>query len=124
MKRSRRRTKSVDSAVQFTGAAETEGSGESIASHACSVAVPDSVTTMQFVHAFSALRIISVLAVMLALSVLAALLWVFLGQSTWALPESRSQAQRVGSEMLVDVLVLAMEGVMFAVWLVGSWMWL
>jgi len=92
--------------------------------HPQSAAGPDTLATIQFVHAFSPLRILAVLAVLLALSVLAALLWIFLGKSGWAgMTESREKAERVGSAMAVGGLALALEGVGFLAWVVGSWMW-
>jgi hypothetical protein len=61
---------------------------------------------------------------MLALSVLAAMLWIFLGVSAWAnMSETRGRAERVGSGMAIGGLVLAVEGVMFGAWVVSSWMW-
>jgi len=83
-----------------------------------------SMTTIQFVHAFSPMKVLLALALLLALSVLAALLWIFVGQSAWALSDGRARAERVGSGMLVGGMVAGVEGVVFAAWIVGSWMWL
>lgn len=88
-------------------------------------ALRDYLTTVQFVHAFSALKILVVAGLMLALSVLAALLWVFEGKSVMVVaPEGRSRAERVGPGMLVGLMALGVEGVLFAVWVLGSWAWL
>jgi hypothetical protein len=95
--------------------------------HSLSTANPplsSHLTTIQFVHSFSPFRILGVLGIMIALSVLAALLWIFLGVSAWTnMSEVRGRADRVGSGMAVGGLVLAVEGVIFGAWVVGSWLW-
>jgi hypothetical protein len=75
--------------------------------------------TLQFIHSFSLLRIILALSVSVLLSVAAALLWIFLGQS--ARLDTRSRGERVGPGVLIAVLVLLVEMVVFAGWVVGSW---
>jgi hypothetical protein len=87
---------------------------------------PDSITTIQFIHSFSLFRILSVLALVLALSLLAPLLWIFLGDSVWGAwtaSEGRGRADRVGSAMLVGGLVLGVQAVAFLGWVGGSWLW-
>lgn len=124
----RHRAKSLDADSQLPSGNANEYDDKDSATpsplHPHSTSFPDTLTTIQFVHSFSAIRIISVLALMLVLCVLAPLLWIFLGESAWALPESRSRAERVGSGMLMGGLVLGIEAVLFVVWVVGSWAWL
>ncbi|KAF2445492.1 hypothetical protein P171DRAFT_520269 [Karstenula rhodostoma CBS 690.94] len=74
------------------------------------------VTTVQFVHAFSPFKMVTVLVVMLAVAVAAAVLYIFLGNS--------ERAEKVTPGMLVGVLAGGVEGVVFAAWVVGSWLWL
>lgn len=82
------------------------------------------VTTVQFVHAFSPFKMLTVLVVMLALAVAAAVLYIFLGNSVWRGQEARERAEKVTPGMLVGVLAGGVEGVVFVAWVVGSWMWL
>jgi hypothetical protein len=83
----------------------------------------DTLTTIQFTHSFSPLRIIFALATILTLSVLAALLWIFLGNSAWNLPDWRGRSERVGPGMAIGVLAVILQMVVFVAWLVGSWLW-
>jgi hypothetical protein len=78
------------------------------------------ITTIQFVQAFSALRIVTALALMLVLSVAAALLWVFLGSPGTGIRtgEERQRTDRVGSAMAIRILVLLLESMGF-----GAWVW-
>ena len=82
--------------------------------------LPDSLTTIQFIHTLSVPRILSALSLMLALSIAAALLWIFLGPggTGWRTAVDRQRSERVGSGMGVGVLVLLVEGVGF-----GGWVW-
>jgi hypothetical protein len=84
---------------------------------------PDSLTTIQFTNAFAPLRIIFALATILVLSVIAALLWIFLGNSAWTLPAWKGRSERVGPGMAVGALALILQMVVFVAWLVGSWLW-
>lgn len=77
---------------------------------------PDSFTTIQFVHSISVSRILVAVPLILSLSIVAALLWIFLGMSGWRGLQIDGKGERVGPGMLVGVLVLAVEGVVFAVW--------
>ncbi|KAF2743833.1 hypothetical protein M011DRAFT_409617 [Sporormia fimetaria CBS 119925] len=81
------------------------------------------VLTLQFVHTFSILRILSVLAVILATSVAAALLWIFLGKSGWGNLRDGGRGERVGAGMLVALVALVVQGLGFAVWMGVSWVW-
>ncbi|KAJ4347182.1 uncharacterized protein N0V89_011121 [Didymosphaeria variabile] len=76
------------------------------------------VTTIQFVHAFSPFKILTVMVVMLTLAVAAAVLYTFLGQTT------RERAEKVTPGMLIGLFAVGVEGVVFSAWVVGSWMWL
>jgi hypothetical protein len=80
-----------------------------------------SVLTIQFTHSFSIVRILAVLSLILALSVAAALLWIFLGVSGWGRLQAGGRGERVGPGMLVGVLALAVQGVVFLGWLGVSW---
>jgi hypothetical protein len=82
--------------------------------------LPDTVTTIQFVHVYSTLRIAIALALMLMLSVAAALLWVFLGSAGTGIrtDEDRERSDRMGSGMAIGILVLLVESAGF-----GLWMW-
>ncbi|KAL5120897.1 hypothetical protein ACEQ8H_001084 [Pleosporales sp. CAS-2024a] len=53
--------------------------------------LPHTITTIQFVQRYSALRILSALALMLLVSVAAALLWVFLGADAGIMGQTSSQ---------------------------------
>jgi hypothetical protein len=83
----------------------------------------DTLTTIQFTHSFSPLRIIFALAIILILSVLAALLWIFLGNSAWNLPNWRGRLERVGTGMAIGALAVVLQMVAFVAWLVGSSFW-
>jgi hypothetical protein len=83
--------------------------------------IPCVLTTIQFVHSWSALRIGVVLGFMLASSLLATILWIFLGVSGWTRLVNAGQGERVGPGMLVGMLVLVFEGVLFLAWLGLSW---
>lgn len=86
--------------------------------------LPNSVSTIEFAHAFAPGRIALVLALVLALCLGAALAWLFAGESGWAFPsEGRGRAERVGSAMGLGVLVLLIEGVLGVVWVGASWVW-
>lgn len=79
----------------------------------------DAITTAQFVHTLSTLRILIALASILATSALGALLWVFLGVgSGWMGDFGMQSANRVGSGMAIGVLVLLLELLGF-----GAWVW-
>jgi hypothetical protein len=82
----------------------------------------DTITTIQFLYSPSKLRILFALTLMLTLSVLAALLWIFLGAAGtgWRLDLSRQRSDRVGSGMAAGVLVLLVESVGFAAWVAFS----
>jgi hypothetical protein len=82
--------------------------------------LPDRITTIQFVNALSALRILTVLALMLAVSVSTALLWICLGSAGTGFRQGaeRQRSDRVGSGMAVGILVLLLEGCGF-----GGWVW-
>lgn len=82
--------------------------------------LPQSITTIQFVHAVSKLRVLSALLLMLVLSTAAALLWIFLGPAgtgIWS-GEGRQRTDRVGSGMAIGVLILLLESAGF-----GAWLW-
>jgi hypothetical protein len=82
--------------------------------------IPDSLTTVQFVHTLSLSRVLSALALMMLLSVAAAMLWIFLGPggTGWRTAVDRQRSDRVGSGMAVGIFVLLCEGLGF-----GSWVW-
>jgi hypothetical protein len=82
--------------------------------------LPDTITTVQFVQSYSLLRILSALALMLLLSVAAALLWIFLGMagSGIRLNVENQRSDRVGSGMAIGILVLLVESAGF-----GAWVW-
>lgn len=82
--------------------------------------LPGSFTTIQFVQAYSTLRILSVLALMLLFSVAAALLWIFVGTAGSGIRsnESNQRSDRVGSGMAIGILVLLIESLGF-----GAWVW-
>lgn len=97
-------------------------SGEKDDAPATAQPLPDMITTIQFAHSLSMIRILSVLTVMLALSISAALCWVFLGSNTSVarpLNVSVQRTDRVGSGMAIGILVLLLESVGF-----GAWVWL
>jgi hypothetical protein len=83
---------------------------------------PESVTTIEFLHTPSKLRILAAVALTLVLSVVAALLWIFLGAAGtgWRLDLSRQRSDRVGSGMAVGVLVLLLESAGFGAWVMFS----
>jgi hypothetical protein len=80
--------------------------------------LPETVTTIQFVHVFSTLRITIALGLMLMLSVAAALLWVFLGSAGTGIRmgEDRQRSDRMGSGMAIGILVLLVESAGFGLW--------
>jgi hypothetical protein len=82
--------------------------------------LPDTVTTIQFVHSYSTPRILAALAFMLLFSVAAAFLWIFLGSAGTGIRtgEENQRSDRVGSGMAIGILVLLLESMAF-----GSWMW-
>lgn len=83
------------------------------------------ITTIQFVHAFAPFKILTVLVLMLACAVAAAVLYIFLGSSLWSgAGAAREREEKVTPGVLVGLLVLGVEGVVFLGWVVGSWMWL
>ncbi|KAF2108333.1 hypothetical protein BDV96DRAFT_636886 [Lophiotrema nucula] len=81
----------------------------------------DTIMTIQFTHRFSLPRILVALALSLLLSIVATLLWIFVGVSEWPTYALEGRPARVGSGMLVGVLVLGLEGVVLAGWGWGSW---
>ncbi|KAF1916130.1 hypothetical protein BDU57DRAFT_516034 [Ampelomyces quisqualis] len=82
--------------------------------------VPEFITTIQFVQAFSALRITTALALMLMLSVAAVLLWVFVGSpgTGGRSGVANQRSDRVGSAVAIGILVLLLESMGF-----GAWVW-
>jgi hypothetical protein len=82
--------------------------------------LPETITTIQFVHAFSTLRILTVLMLMLGLSVAAAVIWVIIGSDGTGIrvEEYRQRSDRVGSGMAIGILLLLLETLGF-----GAWMW-
>lgn len=82
-------------------------------------APPDGITTIEFVHAFSSVRIFTALSLMLAVSVLAAILWVLLGTAGtgWRIDKSLQRSDRVGPGMAIGVFVLLLETLGFWAWL-------
>ena len=82
---------------------------------------PDTITTIQFVCELSAFRVCFALSVMLSLSILASVLWIFLDTAAGGgkLGSNERASGRVGSGMAIAVLVLLLEGVGF-----GAWVWL
>jgi hypothetical protein len=82
--------------------------------------LPESITTIQFVHSYSTLRILSALAFMLLLSIAAAFLWIFLGSPGTGIrtAEENQRSDRVGSGMAIGILVLLLESIGF-----GAWIW-
>ena len=58
---------------------------------------------------------------MLVLSVVAALMWVFLGATTWRGEQDGGKPERVGPGVLVGFLVLVLESVVFFLWMSLSW---
>jgi hypothetical protein len=94
----------------------TEEKGDSVIHHVIPPP-PDVVTTVQFVHTLSTLRICVMLGLCLGVSIAAALMWVFIGTNGgWLLDIDRQRANRVGSGMAVGVLVLLLEMLGFGVW--------
>jgi hypothetical protein len=61
---------------------------------------------------------------MLGLSVLGALLWIFLGVSGWRGLQAVGRPEKITPGMLIGVLVLGLELVIFVAWLWISWLWL
>ncbi|KAJ4375167.1 hypothetical protein N0V83_002251 [Neocucurbitaria cava] len=114
---SRRRARSLDSPRK-----EDEKVTLCAYLHDESATVADTITTIQFVHTLSTLRILFALMLMLALSVGAALLWIFLGAAGtgWRLDLSRQRSDRVGSGMAIGILTLLLEGLGFVAWVLLS----
>ncbi|KAF2005789.1 hypothetical protein P154DRAFT_615745 [Amniculicola lignicola CBS 123094] len=81
---------------------------------------PDYVTTIQFVHRLSVLRFALASGLMLALSIVAALLWIFLGVSGWKNLDYQGRGERVTAGCLIGLLLLALEMVVFWIWIVSS----
>ena len=95
-----------------------EGKEESVVHHPIPLPA-DTITTVQFVHTLSTLRIMVALALILATSALAAVMWIFFGVgSGWMGDFGLQRADRVGSGMAVGVLVLLLEVLGF-----GAWVW-
>ncbi|KAJ4992566.1 hypothetical protein SVAN01_01949 [Stagonosporopsis vannaccii] len=95
-----------------------EGKEGSVVHHPVPISA-DTITTVQFVHTLSTLRISIALTLILATSALAVLLWIFLGVgSGWMGDFNLQRANRVGSGMAVGVLVLLLELLGF-----GAWVW-
>ncbi|KAF2650976.1 hypothetical protein K491DRAFT_607773 [Lophiostoma macrostomum CBS 122681] len=84
----------------------------------------DVIMTIQFVHSFSVWRIVAALVVILGLSVLGALLWIFLGVSGWRGLQACGRPERIAPGMLMGFLGLGMEMIVFLAWLWISWLWL
>jgi hypothetical protein len=81
---------------------------------------PQSITAVHFVYGFSVRRVFCALGLVMVLSVLAALLWIFLGPSVkWLRIGFRGSAERVGPGMLVGLLVLGL-----GMGAVAGWMWI
>lgn len=82
--------------------------------------VPESLTTVQFVHSLSVTRILAALTLMLIFGVAEAMMWIFLGPggTRWRTAVGRQRDDRVGSGMAVGILVLLCEGLGF-----GTWIW-
>jgi hypothetical protein len=83
---------------------------------------PASVTTIQFLHTPSKLKMLFALLLMLIMSIAAALLWIFLGAAGTGYRNdvSRQRSDRVGSGMAVGVLVLLLESMGFGAWVAFS----
>lgn len=114
---SRRRVRSLDSPCRHG-----EKSSFSPFSDDGAVGSPtDTMTTIQFVHSLSIRRILAALTLMLALIIVAALLWVFLGTrgSGWRTDQRLQRSDRVGPAMAIGILLLLLEGLGF-----GAWVWL
>jgi hypothetical protein len=82
--------------------------------------LPDTITTLEFVHSLSTRRILTVLMLILAFSVAASVVWVVLGPAGTGIrvDEYRQRSDRVGSGMAIGILMLLVESVG-----VGAWMW-
>lgn len=93
-----------------------EGKEGSVIHHAIS-SPSDTIMTVQFVHTLSTLRILVAITSIMLTSALGALLWIFLGVgSEWMGDFGLQSASRVGSGMVVGVLVLLLELLVFGVW--------
>ena len=93
-----------------------EGKEGSVIHHAISSPL-DTIMTVQFVHTLSTLRILVAITLILMTSALGALLWIFLGVgSGWMGDFGLQSASRVGSGMVVGILVLLLELLVFGVW--------
>jgi hypothetical protein len=82
------------------------------------------ITTIQFVHAFSPFKILSVLVFMMCLPLAATILYIFFGDSVWRGQMDRERAEKVTPGILLGVFVGGFESVLFGAWIMGSWMWL
>jgi hypothetical protein len=95
-------------------------------SYSSSVSAPikDShVPTLELVYTISPTRVLVVMAVLLGLSVMAAMAWIFLGSgmADKSVGEGKGgRSQRVGSGMAIGVLVLLVEGCGFGAWVAFS----
>lgn len=115
---SHRRARSLDSPAIF---AEKSAFSSYSDDEPVSAPSPDSITTIQFVHSLSTFRVLLALIMMLALSMLAAVLWVFLGKAkTGSTQDVNSQrSDRVGPAMAIGILVFLIESSGF-----GAWVWM
>ncbi|KAH6643878.1 hypothetical protein C7974DRAFT_8532 [Boeremia exigua] len=113
---------SPSSGPQTSGAScqdSVDGKEGSVIHHPVS-SPADAITTVQFVHTLSTLRVLVALALILATSALAALLWIFFGVgSGWVGDFGLQAANRVGSGMALGVLALLFQSLGF-----GAWIWL
>jgi hypothetical protein len=102
----------MNNAFRFPAPIETPSNSDSD--------LPDTVTTIQFVHSYSTPRILAALAFMLLFSVAAAFLWIFLGSAGTGIRtgEENQRSDRVGSGMAIGILVLLLESMGF-----GAWIW-
>lgn len=82
--------------------------------------LPQAITTVQFVHGVSKLRVLTAVLLLLIMSAMAALLWIFLGSAGTGIRfgEDRERSDRVGSGMAIGILVLLLESAGF-----GAWLW-
>lgn len=80
---------------------------------------PDTITTVQFVHTLSTLRILTALTLVLLTSALAALFWIFIDENGGLFVDiDKQRVNRVGSGMAIGVLVVLLELLCF-----GAWIW-
>ncbi|KAF1949265.1 hypothetical protein CC80DRAFT_275494 [Byssothecium circinans] len=88
------------------------------------LASSDSIVAIQFEQCFSVWRILLALWMMVVLSTISVLIWIFLGTNTWVLSEKRGRAERVETGLILGVFVMLVQLVVFAGWIAVSWMWL